>query len=148
MKKRKRKINHNVIVGNVGLVITLFLFGFLIYRAGNLSLSKTIDGINLHNFSKNHTLKHETILAKRGNIYDANGDILAQNVYSYELIAYLEPSRGEGYYVKDKEYTAEQLSTVINLDKERILELLNKTKKDGSALYQTSFGTQGRGLTE
>ena len=148
MKKKKRKINHNVIVGNVGLVITLFLFGFLIYRASNLSLSKTIDGINLHNFSKSHTLKHETILAKRGNIYDANGDILAQNVYSYELIAYLEPSRGDGYYVKDKEYTAEQLSTVINLDKERILELLNKTKKDGSPLYQTSFGTQGRGLTE
>ena len=148
MKKRKRKSNHNVVIGNIGLVITLFLFGFLIYRASNLSLSKTIDGINLHQFSKNHTLRHETILAKRGNIYDVNGDILAQNVYSYELIAYLEPSRGEGYYVKDKEYTAEQLSTVINLDKERILELLNKTKKDGSPLYQTSFGTQGRGLTE
>jgi len=148
MKKRRRKINHNVVVGNIGLVVTLFLFGFLIYRGAILSLSKEVDGIDLHTFSKNHTLRHETILAKRGNIYDSNGDILAQNVYSYELIAYLEPSRGEGYYVKDKEYTAEQLSTVIDLDKERILELLNKTKKDGSPLYQTSFGTKGRGLTE
>ena len=148
MKKRKRKINHNIVVGNIGLVVTLFLFGFLLYRAGVLSLSKKVDGIELSKFSKSHTLKHETILAKRGNIYDANGDILAQNVYSYELIAYLEPSRGDGYYVKDKEYTAEQLSTIIDLDKERILELLNKTKKDGSPLYQTSFGTKGRGLTE
>ncbi len=148
MKKRKRKINHNIVVGNIGLVVTLFLFGFLLYRASVLSLSKKVDGIELSKFSKSHTLKHETILAKRGNIYDANGDILAQNVYSYELIAYLEPSRGDGYYVKDKEYTAEQLSTIIDLDKERILELLNKTKKDGSPLYQTSFGTKGRGLTE
>ena len=148
MKKRKRKVNHNVVVGNIGLVFTLFLFGFLIYRAGELSLSKEVDGINLHDFSKNHTLKHETIMAKRGNIFDVNGDILAQNVYSYELIAYLEPSRGEGNYVKDKEYTAEELSNVINMDKEAILKLLNGTKKNGDPLYQTSFGTKGRGLTE
>ena len=147
-KKKRKKHNRNIVIGNICLVFTLFLFFALLYRAGTLSLSKTVDGIDLKKFSNNYTIKHETISAKRGNIYDVNGDVLAQNVYSYELIAYLEPSRGEGYYVKDKEYTAEQLSTVISLEKERILELLNSTKKDGSPLYQTSFGTPGRGLTE
>ena len=146
--KKRKKINRNVTIGNMGLILTLFLFLGLIYRAGVLALSKEVDGINLKTFSNTHTIKHETILAKRGNIYDANGDILAQNVYSYELIAYLEPSRGEGYYVKDKEYTAEQLATIINLDKERILALLNSTKENGDPLYQTSFGSAGRGLTE
>ena len=148
MKKRKKK-NRNKTIGNFGLILTLFLFAGLMYRAGILSLSKTVDGIDLEAFSNNHTIKHETILAKRGNIYDANGDVLAQNVYSYELLAYLEPSRGEGYYVKDKEYTAEQLATIINLDYDKILALLNSKKENGvDPLYQTSFGTAGRGLTE
>ena len=147
-KKRKKK-NRNVTIGNIGLILTLFLFAGLMYRAGILALSKKVDGIDLSSFSKNHTIKHETILAKRGNIYDANGDVLAQNVYSYELLAYLEPSRGEGYYVKDKEYTAEQLATIINLDYDKILALLNSKKENGvDPLYQTSFGTAGRGLTE
>lgn len=148
MKKKKRKINRNVIIGNMGLVITLFLFLILIYRGSVLSLSKEVDGINLQAFSDSHTIKHETILAKRGNIYDANGDVLAQNVYSYTLVAYLTPSRGEGYYVKDKEYTAEQLSTVIDMDYDRILSLLNSTNSDGEPLYQTEFGLAGKGLTE
>lgn len=146
--KKRKKINRNVKIGNIGLVLTLFLFAGLMYRASVLSLSKEVDGINLQSFSNNHTIKHETILAKRGNIYDAKGDILAQNVYSYELIAYLEPSRGEGYYVKNKEETAEKLAAVINLDYDRILTLLNSKKANGDPLYQTSFGTAGRGLTE
>lgn len=148
MKKRKRKINHNIISANIGLVLTLLFFLILIIRGGQLSLSRSIDGIDLKQFSNNHTIKHETISAKRGNIYDSKGDVLAQNVYSYELIAYLQPKRGEGYYVKDKEYTAEQLATVIDMDYERILSLLNSKKDDGTPLYQTSFGTAGRGLTE
>lgn len=146
--KKSKKNNRNVSIGNLCLVFTLFLFLGLLYRASVLSLSKKVDGINLKEFSSSHTLKRESIKAKRGNIYDANGDILAQNVYSYELIAYLEPSRGEGYYVKDKEYTAEQLSTIIDLDKDKILTLLNSTRSNGEPLYQTSFGTPGRGLTE
>lgn len=146
--KKSKKLNRNVTIGNLCLVFTLFLFLGLLYRASVLSLSKEVDGINLKEFSSSHTLKRETIKAKRGNIYDANGDILAQNVYSYELIAYLEPSRGEGYYVKDKEYTAEQLATIIDLDYEKILSLLNSTRSNGEPLYQTSFGSQGRGLTE
>ena len=125
MKKKKRKINRNVTLGNIGLVLTLFLFLFLLYRASVLSLSDKVDGINLQSFSSSHTIKHETILAKRGNIYDVNGDILAQNVYSYTLIAYLKESRGEGHYVKDKEKTAEALSQVIDMDYDKILKLLN-----------------------
>ena len=148
MKKKKRKISRNVVWGNILLVFTLFLFCALIYRAGVLSLSEKVDNIDLKKFSNNHTIKHETILAKRGTIYDSSGDILAQNVYSYTLIAYLRESRGEGNYVKDKEYTAEQLSKVINMDKERILELLNSTDKEGKPLYQTEFSKAGRGLTE
>lgn len=142
MKKKKRTINRNVRLANIALIFTLFLFAIIVYRAGRLSLSTEVDGINLAEFSNKRTIKEETILAKRGTIYDVNGEVLAQNVYSYTLIAYLAESRGEGNYVKDKEQTAEKLATVINMDKERILSLLNKN------VYQTEFGTSGKGLTE
>lgn len=142
MKKKKRTINHNVKIANIMLLVTLFLFTVLMIRAGQLSLSKEIDGINLAEFASSRTIKHETILAKRGTIYDVNGEALAQNVYSYTLIAYLEESRGVGNYVKNKEETAEKLATVISMDYEKILSLLNKN------VYQTEFGISGRGLTE
>ena len=139
---KKRKINQNARLANIVLLITLFFFTILLVRAGQLSLSTEVDGINLSSFASKRTIKRETISAKRGTIYDSNGDILAQNVYSYTLIAYLEESRGEGNYVKDKETTAKALATVIDMSEEKILERL---KKD---LYQTEFGNAGKGLTE
>lgn len=148
MKKRKRKNSINIFVGNIFLVFTLFLFLVLFIRLSIIGLADNVDGINLNKFSKSHTIKHENILAKRGTIYDTNGDVLAENVYSYSLIAYLRESRGEGNYVKDKEETAKKLATVINLSEEKILSLLNKTNKDGEPLYQTEFGSAGKGLTE
>ncbi len=142
MKHKKKSNNHNVKVANIMIFVTLFLFLILIARAGQLSLSKEVDGINLKKFASNRTIKHETILAKRGTIYDVNGEALAQNVYSYTLIAYLSESRGKGNYVANKEETAEKLSTVINMSKDKILSLLNKNA------YQTEFGISGKGLTE
>lgn len=142
MKKKKNKINRNARISNIALILVLLLFCILIYRAGVLSLSNKIDGINLADFASRRTIKHETILAERGTIYDVNGEALAQNVYSYTLIAYLSSSRGDGNYVKDKEDTAKKLATVINMSEEKILELLNKD------VYQTEFGIAGRGLTE
>lgn len=140
--RKKRVANHNARISNIVLLFTLFLFAALLYRGGVLSLSKEVDGINLSIFASNRTTRTDVILAKRGTIYDVNGEALAQNVYSYTLIAYLEPSRGEGNYVKEKEQTAKALATVISMDESRILELLNKN------VYQTEFGTSGRGLTE
>lgn len=142
MKKKKRIINRNVRISNIALVGTLFLFLFLLGRAGMLSLSEKVDGISLSDFASRRTIKHETILAKRGAIYDVNGEELALNVYSYTLIAYLDSSRGDGNYVSDKEATAKALTTVIAMDEDKILSLLNKN------VYQTEFGTAGRGLTE
>lgn len=142
MKKKKKTINRNARISNIALILVLLLFCLLIYRAGVLSLSKKVDGINLADFASKRTIKHETILAERGTIYDVNGEALAQNVYSYTLIAYLSSNRGEGNYVKDKEETAKKLATVINMSEDKILDLLNKDA------YQTEFGIAGRGLTE
>lgn len=138
----KKKIKNNIKISNCFYLIILFVFIALIARCSYLALSEEVDGVNLQVFASNRTTKKDILSAKRGTIYDAKGEALAQNVFSYTLIAYLSESRGDGYYVKDKEYTAKQLSKVINLSESKILELLNKKS------YQTEFSTAGKGLTE
>lgn len=138
----KKKIQNNIKIPNFMYVFILIIFALLLGRCCYLSMSKNIDGIDLQLFASKRTTKKEVLSAKRGTIYDASGEVLAQNVYSYTLIAYLSPSRGDGNYVKDKEYTAKMLATVINMKEEKILELLNKNA------YQTEFSTAGKGLTE
>lgn len=139
---KKKRARNEIHFNNFVYFLALFVFVILIGRSAYLALSKEVDGVNLQQFAANRTTKKETIFAERGTIYDVNGNVLAQNVYSYTLIAYLEKSRGEGNYVSDKEATAEALSTVLEINKERILELLSKN------VYQTEFGTKGKGLTE
>ncbi len=141
------KSRNNIKFSKIFIVLAFFCFGLLVYRVGFLTTATIVDGRNIKEFATARSVYENTIFAKRGNIYDNNGDILAQNVSSYTLIAYLDPSRSEGesklYHVKDKEKTATALATVIKLTKEEILEILNQDD-----LYQVEFGFAGKNLTE
>ena len=125
---KKSKYNNKII--NIFIVIALFCFLILIYRTAYLSLAKEVDGVNLKEFAQSRSVVSKTIPAKRGNIYDRNGEALAINVSSYTLIAYLDESRSEGedelYHVKDKKNTAKKLATVIDMKEDDIYEILNQ----------------------
>jgi len=143
-----KKLKQNNIRISLFLVISaLVFFVLIIARTVQLSLSEEIDGINLQDFASSRTTKTEILKAKRGNIYDKNGDVLAQNVSSYTLIAYLSESRttdiSNPKHVVDKEYTAKMLATILDISEEQILNYLSKEN-----VYQTEFGSKGRGLTE
>ena len=143
MKKKSKGVK----ISNLALVCAFLFFGVLILRISHLALSKEIDGIDIQTFAKNRTTREITIPAKRGTIYDVNGNILSQDVSSYTLIAYLDPKRttnpNNPQHVVDKEKTALVLSAILDMDKDQIMKYLSK--KD---VYQTEFGTKGRGLTE
>ena len=83
---------------------------------------KSIDKIKINSYAIRRNIVKTSIPASRGTIYDVNGDVLAQNVSSYTLIAYLDPSRSENqkklYHVEDKKTTAKLLATVINMSEE------------------------------
>lgn len=127
---------------NVFTIIFFFFILIAIGRLGYLCLSNNVDGINLKTFSKKRNTARETLYSLRGSIYDINGDVLAQTINSYTIIAYLEESRGKGYYVENKEEAATKLATVLDIEEEKILNIL---KKDA---YQVEFGSKGKGLTE
>lgn len=127
-------------------VVILFLFATIAFKVSYIVLAPKVDGIDLKEFADNRNTKEDTLYAGRGTIYDANGEVLAQSVNSYTVIAYLSSSRTtdetKPNHVIDKEHTAEVLSGYINMSKEDILKLLNKDA------YQVELGPGGRNITE
>ncbi len=145
MTKKKRK--NNIKYSKITILGSLLLFCLIIGRIIQLGMSNEIDGVNLKELASNRTTRKEIIPATRGAIFSANGDVLAQNVASYKLIAYLDPKRTTNkkkpQHVVDKEDTATKLAPILGLKKEEVLKYLSKEN-----VYQTEFGTKGKGLNE
>lgn len=143
MKNQDTKWNAPVICFIIFFIVIAILFLQFCY----ISLSKKVYGINIQKFALTRNTVTSTLTAQRGTIYDALGNVLAQNISSYTLIAYLDSSRtideNDPKHVVDKEYTASKLSTVLGEENyDYILERLNKNSK------QVEFGNIGRNLTE
>ena len=147
MKKAKKRKENNIRYSKIVIFASLFLFACMIGRVIQLGLSTEIDGVNLKELASKRTTTTEILTAKRGSIYTSNGDALAQNVSSYKLIAYLSARRttneDDPQHVVDKEKTAEALAPILDMTKEEVLGYLSKEN-----VYQTEFGTKGRGLSE
>ena len=145
MKKKKRK--NTIRYSRLIILSSLLLFCLMIGRTIELGLSTEIDGVNLKKLASSRTTRTDIEEAKRGSIYSSNGDILAQNVSSYKLIAYLDSKRTTNekrpQHVVNKEETAEKLSPILGMEKDEILTFLNK-----EGVYQTEFGVKGKDLNE
>ena len=128
------------------LVCVILLFCAIIAKLCYIVVSPKVDGINLTSFADGRNTVEKTLYANRGSIYDIKGNLLAQQVNSYTLIAYLEESRttdeSNPQHVVDKQMTAEKLSPLINISVEEILSRLNKEA------YQVEFGKNAKNLTE
>lgn len=139
------KVNKSVII------ITFFLFLILIGRLCYLCIvdykvgDKTITA-----FITARNTKEEVIMPTRGTIYDVNGNILANDVISYTLVAYLSENRvdakGKKNYIEDIEDTSNKLATVLGVESSQIKEILERGKENNK--YQVEFGSIGKGLTE
>ena len=145
----------------VFIIIVVFIFLCLIIKliyigTGNVK----VKGRTLADFADDRDTVKKTTYATRGTIYSCSNEVLAKDVNSYTVIAYLEPSRTKDpnrpYHVVNKEMTAEALSPIINMSKEKILSLLNtkiKTCDENNVCperipYQVELGPGGRGITE
>ena len=142
-KKRKNNIKYSKLM----LLSSLLLFCLIIGRVIQLGMSTEIDGVNLQKLASNRTTRTDKISAMRGAIYSNDGDLLAQNVASYKLIAYLDAKRTTNkkkpQHVVDKEDTATKLAPILGMTKDEVLKYLNKED-----VYQTEFGTKGKNLNE
>ena len=118
---------------------------FLLYlQFAYLSLSGKVYGKDMDEFAASRSTVKKTLSATRGTIYDSTQNILAVNVSSYTVIAYLEPSKEnrKDDYVKDIQATAEALAPVLDMEVSTLVERLSMDK------YQVELGPGGRGITE
>ena len=130
-------------------LVFFFIIIVLFARYCYLALSPEINGRNMKVFAANRNTVSRILTAKRGTIYDMSGNVLAQTVSSYTLIAYLDEERStktQINHVKDIDSTAKALAPVLGADEESLKKMLQKGKDEGK--YQIEFGTAGKNLTE
>ena len=103
-------------------------------------------GTDISQYSKESSIRTEIIHANRGVIYDSKGNIIAQDVETYNLRAYLSPTRmapgNKPAYVVDPVATARALSPILGMDEEVLFNYLSK-----EGIYQTEIGVKGRNLS-
>ena len=148
MKNKKQGRNNWKLPKKVFFVFFLCLI-ILFARYCYLALSPTVNGHNIQKFAANRNTVAKTLTASRGTIYDMSGNVLAHNVTSYTIIAYLDESRSTGSkinYVKDIEATAEALAKVLDTDAEDLKKRFEKGKEEKK--YQIELGTAGKNITE
>ena len=128
-------------------LFTIILFGVFIARILYLCLVdyKVMD-MTISEFIKMRNTEEEIIMPTRGSIYDKNGNILAEDVASYSVIAYLDERRSENsvvpLHVVDVDYTANALAPLIDTDVDTLKSLLSKE------LYQVELGSGSRNLSQ
>lgn len=144
----KKKINTKKIKTSYLLIIVILgLFGYFIFRLSYLCVvDYNVGNETITAFIKNRNTEEETIAPTRGSIKDINGNVLAEDVVSYNVVAYLDPSRSENsekpLHVVDVNVTAEKLAPYVNLDVSVLKTLLSKD------VYQVELGSGGRNLSQ
>ena len=140
----KRK-NNTINVSKLIFVVLVISFFSIVTKLCLVSLAKETNGIDLTAFVENRNTEKETIEAKRGTIYSADGEILAQSVNSYTVIAILSETRTKDpdnpQHVVDVDSTAQALSEILGVSKETIANRINDGIASGA--YQIELRPYG-----
>lgn len=129
---------------NVGaaLLFVLFclLFFVLIFRFLSIQITGEAAGQPLAAKAQQNYGKEGILEAKRGTIYDRNGEVIAEDTSSYTLVAILSESMKPNY-VSNKEKTAKTLAKYIDLSESEIMRILSK-----KGPFQVEFGRAGKDI--
>ncbi|MDR3156330.1 MAG: penicillin-binding protein [Lactobacillales bacterium] len=157
-KKLIFKINENSLgpvknrkyVGKILFYITLIFFIICVYRVGRIVITGKVSEVSLEQKTKELYEGTKVVQAKRGVIYDRNGNSIAENAYFYSVKAILSTTFTSGnkkLYVQEKDFypIAEILQKYLAIDSKEAM----KTMKEGveRELYQVEFGTKGREIS-
>lgn len=141
--KKNRKLNRGAV-----LLLGLFSLLFLVLgiRFVTIQITGEAYGYALAAKAQQKYTKESVIEAKRGTIYDRNGEVIAEDVTSYKLIAILDEKmttdEKNPQHVVDKEKTAHALAKYIDLSESEIYKILSKEDK-----FQVEFGAAGRDIS-
>jgi stage V sporulation protein D (sporulation-specific penicillin-binding protein) len=100
----------------IALLLGFFLFLLLITRLGYVQLWK---GTSLTEHAEDLWTRNIPFEAKRGRIFDRNGELLAYNISVPSVLAF--PAQ-----IKDKPGTAQKLASILKVDEKNVLKELNR----------------------
>ncbi len=125
MIKKQRNIN----LGAAALFVLFSLLFFVLFlRFLTIQTTGEVKGQTLAARAEQMYSESTKIDAKRGTIYDQNGEVIAEDRSSYSLIAILSeemsPDPEKPNHVVDLEKTASELAKFINLSKSEIYYIL------------------------
>ena len=81
------KYKSNTIRMSVLLPIAVVLFFVAVFwKTAYVALNDVVEGTDIKTLAANRTKVTKTLYASRGNIYDNQGNLLAQNVNSYTVL--------------------------------------------------------------
>ena len=123
------------------------VFGVLIIRFSYIAIVRHVNGVNLVEATKKLYTEDQTITAKRGTIYTANGDPIAEDTSTYTVYAIMaknqQSASGKALYVKNNAKAARVLSKYLPISYKKALATLQK----GAGKFQIEFGTAGKNIS-
>lgn len=122
------------------LVIAVAIF-FLVFtgRMVYIQVGKTVEGNDLASMADSRYTTTETVEAKRGTIYDKQGEPLAEQVPSYSVYAVLDESYDD--HVKNPGRVARELGPLIGMEAAELEDMLERDQ------YQVELGSGSKYLT-
>ncbi|UCZ51831.1 penicillin-binding protein [Bacillus shivajii] len=118
--------NKSIKVTKRGLYILLVILlgvGIMFSRFVYIQAAKEVQGQDLETLLEQRWSQSRVIDGTRGTIFDRNGEALAEEIPSYTLVAIVDDRFNS--YVSDPKFTAEQLSTVLDMDASTIENFLS-----------------------
>lgn len=136
--------NNQMIQRNLRFLAILLagLASIAIFRFAQISLFKTSNGQDLTAYHETGTKRSSITEARRGSIFDQQGNPIAMDTTSYSLFAVLRSDWGDTNLVKDPDVTAKALAKHLGLDRDKILAQLTQNN-----VYQVEFGNAGQHLS-
>ena len=129
------------------LVATIIFILFTV-RFSYIAIFKDVQNHNLKSQAAKLYTSSQVIQAKRGTVYDADGNPIATDTSKYTVYAIIDSSyrsaSGKALYVTNKKKTAKVLAKYLDLSEAQILKILSPSSK---GIFQVQFGTAGSNLS-
>jgi penicillin-binding protein 2B len=137
----------NMNLGAVGLFVLFgLLFFVLIYRYSTIQITGEAAGQVLATKAEQKYKREGIIDAKRGTIFDRNGEVIAEDSVAYTLVAILDKTMTSNpekpKHVIDPEKTSKILAKYIDLSESEIYNTLSKKGR-----FQVEFGKAGKDIS-
>ncbi|MBU9788275.1 penicillin-binding protein [Lentilactobacillus sp. IMAU92037] len=136
------------IVGKFLLLFFVSVFVFLSTRLLVIAVGKNVKNVNLNEQAQKLYTQTQTLKARRGTIYDADGNPIAEDTSTYSLYAVLDKSqRGlndKPLYVVNKDKTARILAKYLPISEKKALKILSPKNKQP---FQVEFGSAGTNIS-